>query len=92
MGMQAYVIDRPMCEVEGRSLRQDAQRRLFRNKAAVVSMVLLLLILLGAIGAPGSARIRSTRSYRTRSGCRRTTPRASSYYNGRDLFVRAWYG
>ena len=36
-------------EVEGRSLWQDARRRLFRNKAAVVSMVLLALILLGAV-------------------------------------------
>ena len=39
-------------EVEGRSLWQDARRRLFRNKAAVVSMVLLPLILLAAILAP----------------------------------------
>ena len=30
--------------VQGRSLWQDARRRLFRNKAAVVSMVLLAII------------------------------------------------
>ena len=39
-------------EVQGRSLWQDARRRLLRNKAAVVSMVLLALIALGAIFAP----------------------------------------
>jgi oligopeptide transport system permease protein len=38
--------------VVGRSLWQDARRRLFRNKAAVVSMVLLSIIALLAIFAP----------------------------------------
>ena len=38
--------------VKGRSLLDDARRRLFRNKAAVVSMVLLSLITLMAIFAP----------------------------------------
>ena len=38
--------------VAGRSLWQDARRRLFRNKAAVVSMILLLAITLLAVFAP----------------------------------------
>ncbi|MGH6904278.1 MAG: peptide ABC transporter permease, partial [Geminicoccaceae bacterium] len=39
-------------EVEGRSLWQDARRRLFRNKAAVVSMVVLGIIAGLALFAP----------------------------------------
>ena len=38
--------------VKGRSLLADARRRLFRNKAAVVSMALLALIALMAVFAP----------------------------------------
>lgn len=38
--------------VKGRSLWQDARRRLFRNKAAVVSMVILSIIVLLALFAP----------------------------------------
>jgi oligopeptide transport system permease protein len=38
--------------VKGRSLLADARRRLFRNKAAVVSMVLLAVIALMALFAP----------------------------------------
>ena len=53
MAMQAHAdLLAQAGEVEGRSLWQDARRRLFRNKAAVVSMALLLLILLGAVFAP----------------------------------------
>ena len=64
-------------EVEGRSLWQDARRRLFRNKAAVVSMVAAGADPVGAPSSPpGSARIRSTRSTGTGSGCRRTMPTA----------------
>ena len=43
-------------EVKGRSLWQDARRRLFRNKAAVVSMVILLIIVTLAILAPSLSR------------------------------------
>ena len=39
-------------KVEGRSLWADARQRLFRNKAAVVSMVILLVIALLAVFAP----------------------------------------
>jgi oligopeptide transport system permease protein len=38
--------------VEGRSLWQDARNRLFRNKAAVVSMILLAIIATLAVAAP----------------------------------------
>lgn len=38
--------------VQGRSLWQDARRRLFHNKAAVLSMILLALIILLATFAP----------------------------------------
>ena len=38
--------------VKGRSLWVDARRRLFRNKAAVVSMIVLGIITLMAIFAP----------------------------------------
>lgn len=39
-------------QLEGRSLWQDAKRRFFRNKAAVVSLILLLLIVLFITFAP----------------------------------------
>jgi oligopeptide transport system permease protein len=42
----------PVEEFQGRSLWQDARDRLFRNKAAVVSMVVLAIIALMAILAP----------------------------------------
>ena len=48
-------------EVKGRSLWQDARRRLFRNKAAVVSMIILGIILMLAIFAPSL----STHAYDT---------------------------
>jgi oligopeptide transport system permease protein len=40
-------------EIQGRSLWQDAQRRLFANKAAVSSMVVLLIIAVMSIMFPG---------------------------------------
>ncbi len=43
-------------EVKGRSLWQDARRRLFRNKAAVVSMIILSIIVALAILAPSLSR------------------------------------
>jgi oligopeptide transport system permease protein len=91
--------------VKGRSLLSDARRRLFRNKAAVVSMVLLSLIALMALFAP----------YLSPYGFRdidydviscapnwwpadTTTCRAGGAHwfgtdiVGRDLFVRVLYG
>ena len=43
-------------EVKGRSLWQDARRRLFRNRAAVASMIILLIIVGLAIFAPSLSR------------------------------------
>ncbi|MEQ1864497.1 MAG: ABC transporter permease subunit [Micropepsaceae bacterium] len=42
----------PVQEVQGRSLWQDARRRLFANKAAVTSMVILAVIALMSIAMP----------------------------------------
>lgn len=82
-------------EVEGRSLWQDARRRLFRNKAAVVSMVVLLLILLAAIFAPWLG----SHAFDEVSWDQIGMPPdfANGYWfgtdnNGRDLFVRVLYG
>ncbi|MGH8541682.1 MAG: peptide ABC transporter permease, partial [Stenotrophobium sp.] len=47
----AQLMERAL-SVKGRSLLGDARRRLFRNKAAVASMVLLALIALLAVFAP----------------------------------------
>lgn len=43
-------------EIKGRSLWQDARRRLFRNKAAVGSMIILAIIVVLAIFAPYLSR------------------------------------
>ena len=43
-------------EVKGRSLWQDARRRLFRNKAAVVSMIILAIIVALALAAPSLSK------------------------------------
>ncbi len=45
-------------DVQGRSLWVDARRRLFRNRAAVSSMVVLALIALMAIFAPLAVALR----------------------------------
>ncbi|MFZ1425671.1 MAG: ABC transporter permease subunit [Geminicoccaceae bacterium] len=82
-------------EVEGRSLWQDARRRLFRNKAAVVSMVLLLLILLGAAFAPWLSPHPFDEVYWDRIGMPPDYANAHWFgtdNNGRDLFVRVLYG
>ena len=42
----------PIAVVKGRSLWQDARRRLFRNRAAVVSMIIIFIILMLAVFAP----------------------------------------
>lgn len=41
-----------LAEVAGRSLMQDARRRFFANKAAVVSMVVLSLLIVCAVAGP----------------------------------------
>ena len=92
-------------EVEGRSLWQDARRRLFRNKAAVVSMIIIAIIILLAIFAPYlSVHAYDEPNYEF-IGCApywwpsdEVFCRADASYligtdaNGRDLFVRMLYG
>jgi oligopeptide transport system permease protein len=84
-----------VAEIEGRSLWQDARRRLFRNRAAVVSMVVLTLIALLAILAP----LLSPHAYDEVYWERIQVPPdfANAHWfgtdgNGRDLFVRTLYG
>lgn len=83
-------------EVKGRSLWQDALRRLMHNKAAVVSMVLLSIIVMLAIFAPYLspwAFDEPDWGYDFPG-----PPNASMHHwfgtdgNGRDLFVRTLFG
>ena len=91
--------------VKGRSLLADARRRLFRNKAAVASMVLLALIALMALFAPYlSPYSFSDQDYSVISCAPSWWPedtvrcRAGGAHwfgtdaVGRDLFVRTLYG
>ncbi|MGH6948812.1 MAG: ABC transporter permease subunit, partial [Kiloniellales bacterium] len=84
-----------MAEVEGRSLWQDALRRLMKNKAAVVSMAVLAAIALLAVFAP----LISPHAYDEIYWDRIQAPpdfAARHWFgtdgNGRDLFVRTLYG
>ena len=85
----------PLREVEGRSLWQDARDRLFRNKAAVVSMVLLTIIALLAIFAPFLSPHAFDEIFWDRISA---PPDLSAGFpfgtdgSGRDLFVRTLYG
>lgn len=79
----------------GRSLWQDARRRLFRNRAAVTSLIILAFILLLAIFAP----LLSPHPYDEIYWDRIQAPPdfANAHWfgtdgNGRDLFVRTLYG
>jgi len=82
-------------EANGRSLWQDARRRLFANKAAVVSMcILVFLIVLAAL-----ADVISPNSYETVNWDKINQPPTWDTFNifgtdglGRDLFVRTLYG
>src|SRR6266850_3722389 len=91
--------------VKGRSLLADARRRLFRNKAAVASMVLLAVIALMALFAPYlSPYSFSDQDYSVISCAPSWWPgemvrcRAGGAHwfgtdiVGRDLFVRVLYG
>jgi oligopeptide transport system permease protein len=82
-------------EVKGRSLWADAFRRLLRNKAAVVSAVLLVIIGLSAIFAPYLSPHPYDEVYWDRIDA--PPDFAAGHYfgndsNGRDLFVRTLYG
>lgn len=79
----------------GRSLWQDARRRLFKNRAAVASLIILSIILLLAIFAP----LLSPHPYDEIYWDRIQAPPdfANSHWfgtdgNGRDLFIRTLYG
>ena len=81
--------------IEGRSLWADARRRLFRNKAAVTSMIVLAIIALMALLAPLLSPHELDEIYWERI----TAPPdfANAHWfgtdgNGRDLFVRTLYG
>jgi oligopeptide transport system permease protein len=85
----------PTEEFRGRSLWEDAWRRLLHNRAAVVSVVLLSIVALASIFAP----LLSQFSYDDVSWDAVSAPPdfASGHYfgtddNGRDLFVRIMYG
>ncbi len=82
-------------EIQGRSLWQDAWRRLLQNKAAVVSMVLLAIITIMAILAPWLSPHPFDEIYWDSI---QTAPDYDNAHwfgtdsNGRDLFVRVLYG
>ena len=79
----------------GRSLWQDARRRLFRNRAAVVSMVILGLIAVSSVVGPMISPHPMDEIYWDLIG---TGPSRESGFlfgadaNGRDLMVRTLYG
>jgi len=82
-------------ELKGRSLWQDARIRLFRNKAAVVSMVFLGVVALMAVFAP----LLSPHAYDEIYWDRIQAPPdfANAHWfgtdgNGRDMFIRVLYG
>jgi oligopeptide transport system permease protein len=82
-------------EIEGRSLWQDARRRLFRNKAAVVSMVVLAIIAMLALLAPWLSPHAYDEVYWERILAPPDFANAHWFGtdgNGRDLFVRTLYG
>jgi oligopeptide transport system permease protein len=82
-------------EVKGRSLWQDARRRLLRNKAAVVSMVVLALIATMAALAPWLSPHPYDAVYWERIAAPPDFANAHWFGtdgNGRDLFVRTLYG
>lgn len=86
----------PSTPVKGRSLWQDALRRLLHNRAAVASMVLLAVIVVMAIGAPWLSPwpFDDPDWGYSFPG----PPNMELYHwfgtdgNGRDLFVRTLYG
>ncbi len=92
-GLESFA---PSEEVKGRSLWQDAMRRLFKNKAAVSSMIILAVITSMAILAPAL----SVWTYDDPNwGYDFPGPPSLEHKhwfgtdgNGRDMFVRTLYG
>lgn len=95
-----------IAEIKGRSLWDDARRRLFANKAAVTSMIILaLMIVMAVIGPSLSPHNFDGQNYLYTSGAPTlSAPVASgaaddtTFYlfgtdaNGRDIFSRTWMG
>ena len=84
-----------VAEVRGRSLWQDARRRLLRNKAAVVSMIVLAVIAGLALLAPWLSPHPYDEIYWERILAPPDFANAHWFGtdgNGRDLFVRTLYG
>jgi len=78
----------------GRSLWDDARTRLFRNKAAVVSMVILTILVLIAVFGP----MLWVHNYKTISTSNEIAPTFENWHilgtdtQGRDLFARLMIG
>ncbi len=92
-----------IAEIKGRSLWDDARRRLFANKAAVTSMILLaLMIVMAIIGPSLSPHNYDAQNYNYTSGAptlnAETQTGEPTFYlfgtdaNGRDIFARTWIG
>src|SRR2546423_1172100 len=82
-------------EIAGRSLWQDALARLLRNRAAVVSLVLLAVIALPAVFAPVLRPPPFDGVFFEKMGAPPNSPRAhwsGPAATGRALFVRTFYG
>jgi oligopeptide transport system permease protein len=82
-------------EIEGRSLWEDARRRLLQNKAAVASMVILGIVALMALFAPFLSPHPYDEIYWDR--IQMPPDFANAHWfgtdgNGRDLFVRTLFG
>lgn len=84
-----------VAEIRGRSLWQDAGRRLLRNRAAVVSMIVLAVIAALALLAPWLSPHPYDEIYWERIQAPPDFANAHWFGtdgNGRDLFVRTLYG
>ena len=76
-------------EIKGRSLWEDARRRLFANKAAVASMFILFILLMAAIFWP----MLSPHAFNDINYSAIDTPPSPEYWmgtdnSGRDILVR----
>jgi oligopeptide transport system permease protein len=93
--MSAAVQPAVLTEAPGRSLWQDAMRRLARNRMAMASLVLLVLIALLCVFGPMLSPHSMTRVYWARISVPPDFENAHWFGtdgNGRDLFVRVLTG